>query len=224
MKVPARAIWKEAEPLRALGHQVGELDAAVDDVQDPAPDRGDAQPVERDSDQVAGRKKAESGAHRRRVSWKRSLDGDFIHQPFDSLDPVEHGPAPPIDRTEPDRPASFARRWVPFGRIATLSMPVSPVRRMSARRHPTPTRADRLVTMETRRMRASAAAADVRACAQLLPVAGRFARHGRPADWRAEWQFRTDEGYADQLGAIASRRLPNLQTVKIGYPASRPRR
>jgi lysophospholipase L1-like esterase len=33
-----------------------------------------------------------------------------------------------------------------------------------------------------------------------------------------EWQFRTDEGYADQLAAIARRSLPNLQTVKLGYP------
>jgi lysophospholipase L1-like esterase len=33
-----------------------------------------------------------------------------------------------------------------------------------------------------------------------------------------ERQFRTDEGYADQLGTIARRRLPNLQTVKLGYP------
>jgi lysophospholipase L1-like esterase len=33
-----------------------------------------------------------------------------------------------------------------------------------------------------------------------------------------EWQFRTDEGYADQLGTIARPRLPNLRTVKLGYP------
>ena len=31
-------------------------------------------------------------------------------------------------------------------------------------------------------------------------------------------QFRTDEGYADQLATIARRRLPNLRTVKLGYP------
>lgn len=31
-------------------------------------------------------------------------------------------------------------------------------------------------------------------------------------------QFRTDEGYADQLDKIARRRMPNLQTVKLGYP------
>lgn len=34
----------------------------------------------------------------------------------------------------------------------------------------------------------------------------------------AERQFRTDDGYADQLGAIARLRLPNLQTVKLGCP------
>jgi lysophospholipase L1-like esterase len=33
-----------------------------------------------------------------------------------------------------------------------------------------------------------------------------------------EWQFRTNEGYADQLDVIARRRLPNLRTVKLGYP------
>jgi lysophospholipase L1-like esterase len=33
-----------------------------------------------------------------------------------------------------------------------------------------------------------------------------------------ERQFRTDDGYADQLGVIARRRLPNLRTVKLGYP------
>jgi lysophospholipase L1-like esterase len=33
-----------------------------------------------------------------------------------------------------------------------------------------------------------------------------------------ERQFRTDEGYADQLGAIARLKLPNLRTVKLGYP------
>ena len=31
-------------------------------------------------------------------------------------------------------------------------------------------------------------------------------------------QFRTDEGYADLFGAIARRTLPNLETVKLGYP------
>jgi lysophospholipase L1-like esterase len=31
-------------------------------------------------------------------------------------------------------------------------------------------------------------------------------------------QFRTDDGYADQLGAIARSRLPNLRVVKLGYP------
>jgi lysophospholipase L1-like esterase len=31
-------------------------------------------------------------------------------------------------------------------------------------------------------------------------------------------QFRTDEGYADQLASIVRRRLPNLQAVKLGYP------
>jgi len=35
---------------------------------------------------------------------------------------------------------------------------------------------------------------------------------------REETQFRTDEGYADQLGSIARLGLPNLQTVKLGYP------
>jgi lysophospholipase L1-like esterase len=33
-----------------------------------------------------------------------------------------------------------------------------------------------------------------------------------------EWQFRTDEGYADQLATIAQRSLPNLRTLKLGYP------
>jgi lysophospholipase L1-like esterase len=33
-----------------------------------------------------------------------------------------------------------------------------------------------------------------------------------------ERQFRTDEGYADQLGVVARQRLPNLSTVKLGYP------
>ena len=31
-------------------------------------------------------------------------------------------------------------------------------------------------------------------------------------------QYRTDEGYADQLHAIASAKLPGLETVKLGYP------
>jgi lysophospholipase L1-like esterase len=35
---------------------------------------------------------------------------------------------------------------------------------------------------------------------------------------RADWQFRTDDGYADQLAAIARDRLPNLRAVKLGYP------
>jgi lysophospholipase L1-like esterase len=34
----------------------------------------------------------------------------------------------------------------------------------------------------------------------------------------AERQFRTDDGYADQLDRIARRHLPNLRTVKLGYP------
>jgi lysophospholipase L1-like esterase len=34
----------------------------------------------------------------------------------------------------------------------------------------------------------------------------------------AEWQYRTDDGYADQLDSIARLRLPNLRTVKLGYP------
>lgn len=33
-----------------------------------------------------------------------------------------------------------------------------------------------------------------------------------------ERQFRTDDGYSDQLGAMARLRLPNLRTVKLGYP------
>ena len=33
-----------------------------------------------------------------------------------------------------------------------------------------------------------------------------------------ERQFRTEEGYADQLYAIARRRLPNLRAVKLGNP------
>ena len=32
------------------------------------------------------------------------------------------------------------------------------------------------------------------------------------------WQFRTDEGYADQLVESARRRLPGLQVVKLGFP------
>jgi lysophospholipase L1-like esterase len=31
-------------------------------------------------------------------------------------------------------------------------------------------------------------------------------------------QFRTDQGYADQLAELARRRLPGLQVVKLGYP------
>ncbi len=34
----------------------------------------------------------------------------------------------------------------------------------------------------------------------------------------AERQFRTESGYADQLGAILRPRIPNLRTVKLGYP------
>jgi lysophospholipase L1-like esterase len=34
----------------------------------------------------------------------------------------------------------------------------------------------------------------------------------------ADRQFRTDEGYADQLAAITLPRLPNLRAVKLGYP------
>jgi lysophospholipase L1-like esterase len=33
-----------------------------------------------------------------------------------------------------------------------------------------------------------------------------------------ELQFRTDEGYSDQLGALARDRLPGLRVVKLGYP------
>ena len=32
------------------------------------------------------------------------------------------------------------------------------------------------------------------------------------------WQFRTDEGYSDQLAELARQRLPGLQVVKLGYP------
>jgi lysophospholipase L1-like esterase len=67
-------------------------------------------------------------------------------------------------------------------------------------------------------MRASAAAADVRAAPSYYLSLGDSLATGVQPIGAAEWQFRTDEGYADQLGAIASRRLPNLQTVKIGYP------
>ncbi len=35
---------------------------------------------------------------------------------------------------------------------------------------------------------------------------------------REETQFRTNEGYADQLAAIARQTLPNLRTVNLGYP------
>jgi len=35
---------------------------------------------------------------------------------------------------------------------------------------------------------------------------------------RAESQFRTDEGYADQLASIARLTLPHLRTVNLGYP------
>lgn len=35
---------------------------------------------------------------------------------------------------------------------------------------------------------------------------------------REDRQFRTDDGYADQLGAIAQARIPGLRTVKLGYP------
>ena len=35
---------------------------------------------------------------------------------------------------------------------------------------------------------------------------------------REEFQFRTDEGYADQLGTTARLTIPSLQTVKLGYP------
>jgi lysophospholipase L1-like esterase len=34
----------------------------------------------------------------------------------------------------------------------------------------------------------------------------------------ADWQFRTNDGYADQLDSIARVRLPNLRTIKLGYP------
>lgn len=32
------------------------------------------------------------------------------------------------------------------------------------------------------------------------------------------FQFRTDEGYSDQLGELARVRMPGLRTVKLGYP------
>ena len=35
---------------------------------------------------------------------------------------------------------------------------------------------------------------------------------------REESQFRTDEGYADQFASIARLNLPQLRTVKLGYP------
>ena len=34
----------------------------------------------------------------------------------------------------------------------------------------------------------------------------------------ADRQFRTDEGFSDQLGAILRPQLPSLRTVKLGYP------
>jgi lysophospholipase L1-like esterase len=67
-------------------------------------------------------------------------------------------------------------------------------------------------------MRASAAAIDVKGAPSYYLSLGDSLATGVQPIGDAEWQFRTDEGYADQLGMIASRRIPNLRTVKLGYP------
>jgi lysophospholipase L1-like esterase len=67
-------------------------------------------------------------------------------------------------------------------------------------------------------MMARAAAVDVKAAPMYYLSLGDSLATGVQPIGAAEWQFRTDEGYADQLGRIAGRRTPSLQTVKLGYP------
>ena len=67
-------------------------------------------------------------------------------------------------------------------------------------------------------VRASAATVDGKNAPRYYLSLGDSLSTGVQPIGAAEWQFRTDEGYADQLGTIARRRIPNLQTVKLGYP------
>jgi lysophospholipase L1-like esterase len=71
--------------------------------------------------------------------------------------------------------------------------------------------------MDKQRMRARAAVDGKVAPIYYLSLGDSLATGVQPIG-AADWQFRTDEGYADQLGRIAGRRMPNLQTVKLGYP------
>jgi lysophospholipase L1-like esterase len=72
--------------------------------------------------------------------------------------------------------------------------------------------------MGSRRVSASAGAVDATAAPIYYLSLGDSLATGVQPIGAPDWQFRTDEGYADQLGRIVSRRIPNLQTVKLGYP------
>ena len=72
--------------------------------------------------------------------------------------------------------------------------------------------------MDTRRAGAAAARArDGEAPVYYLSLGDSLATGVQPIG-NADRQFRTNDGYADQLDSIARLRLPNLRTVKLGYP------
>lgn len=72
--------------------------------------------------------------------------------------------------------------------------------------------------MDKRRFGApSAATRDGKPATYYLSLGDSLATGVQPIG-NAESQFRTDDGYADQLDSIARVRLPNLRTVKLGYP------
>ena len=113
---PHQRDLKGAESLRSLGGQAGELDPAVDDVEDAAPHGGDAEPVEGDPDQLRPRKQPGRPAVRVVGGRDCGLDGRHVAHRFDSVSGVEHRPAPPLG---PNRSAlrHIRRRSGPSGRI-----------------------------------------------------------------------------------------------------------
>ncbi|MGD0122232.1 MAG: SGNH/GDSL hydrolase family protein [Candidatus Limnocylindrales bacterium] len=72
--------------------------------------------------------------------------------------------------------------------------------------------------MDTRRVGApSAGTRDGEAPIYYLSLGDSLATGVQPIG-DADWQFRTNDGYADQLDSIARVSLPSLRTVKLGYP------
>ena len=71
--------------------------------------------------------------------------------------------------------------------------------------------------MDKRRVGAPAARREGEAPIYYLSLGDSLATGVQPIG-KSERQFRTDDGYADQLDAIARVCLPNLRTIKLGYP------